>query len=689
MSPLTIADTLRWNPEAVRGVESAINKHGATAQEISDALYKLPLFQSWEGESGAAAKESLDKLSRYLVEHADEMQALGKALGKAAVEIENVRKELRELLNKADEYGMDIDPVSGAVKPTAAANIGLPATTIALRMSELQNDIKNVLAHAESVDQALASAISGSGTTTPTAKHGDSGALDLAAQLKGLTGDKPPVTTPANTLPAAAAPGVLDPNAPKNGSVVPEQKPVVDPKTLGSLGGTTNFIEANRKPDAKPADKPAPQSKGFLDGWVDAAKQKAEGIVEHAGDLVGLHGSEKAKDAWIDVGVGVATDALKHSIPGGDTPSAMDQTIDAYNKVQDAKAHGGSAASLAGAGVFDMQAKGAEASAAIATGGAGRFLERGLVEGAIGAESRAALSEGVPTLDGALHSGVKGMLDNALHGHVETPPAPHVETPSVPRADTPATPHVEAPATPHVEPPRADVSAPSHIETPIAPHTPQAVDHTPTVSDHPTPPLGEHALPPTDHPSPLTVDHPTPVDPPFRFDPNSTDHGYSSGSPYHPGDWPPHTPEPTLGKDGADHGWKDVNRGPEKPWMDYQSQITGIERTPEGHIPEYVRVNPDTGNEVHFDGPTVRDGQEVYLDAKRNYPMLVKYPDEPWVANIRDGLLDEADRQLAAIPPGAELEWHVSNPDSAAAIRTLLDNGGFYDVRVIYTPEAP
>ncbi|WP_147378852.1 WXG100 family type VII secretion target [Mycobacteroides abscessus] len=465
MGPLTIADTLRWNPEAVRGVESAINKHGATAQEISDALYKLPLFQSWEGESGSAAKESLDKLSRYLVAHADEMEALGKALGKAAVEIENVRKELRDVLNRADEYGMDIDPVSGAVKPTAAANIGLPATTIALRMSELQNDIKNVLAHAESVDQALASAISGSGTTTPTAKHGDSGTLDLAARLKGLTGDKPPVTTPANTLPAAAAaaPGALDPNAPKNGSVVPEQKPVVDPKTLGSLAGTTNFIEANRKPEAKPADKPAPQSKGFLDGWVDAAKQKAEGIVEHAGDLVGLHGSEKAKDAWIDVGVGVATDALKHSIPGGDTPSAMDQTIDAYNKVQDAKAHGGSSASLAGAGVFDMQAKGAEASAAIATGGAGRFLERGLVEGAIGAEGRAALSEGVPTLDSALHSGVKGMLDNALHGHVETPATPHVETP--------ATPH-----TPHAEPP-----PPAHIDTPQPEH------HVPVAPDHPAP----------------------------------------------------------------------------------------------------------------------------------------------------------------------------------------------------------
>ncbi|WP_165693199.1 hypothetical protein, partial [Mycobacteroides abscessus] len=93
-----------------------------------------------------------------------------------------------------------------------------------------------------------------------------------------------------------------------------------------------------------------------------------------------------------------------------------------------AKAHGGSGASLAGAGLFDIQAKGAEATAAIATGGAGRFLERGVVEGALGAEGRAALHEGIPTLDNTLHNTVKGFLNDALHP--ETPAHPQSRTPN-------------------------------------------------------------------------------------------------------------------------------------------------------------------------------------------------------------------------------------------------------------------
>lgn len=204
--------------------------------------------------------------------------------------------------------------------------------------------------------------------------------------------------------------------------------------------------------------------------------------------------------------------------------------------------------------------------------------------------------------------------------------------------------------------------------------------HTPVQVEHHTP-SGEHG--------PIGVDS-SPASPHAAetFDPNRGQH-YTSGDPYRPGDWPPHTPEPTFGKDGADHGWEHVNRGPEKPWMDFQSQITGIERTPEGLIPEYTRIDPETGDKVRYDGPTIRDGQEIYLDAKREYPMLVNQADKPWVASIRDGLVDEVARQVRAMPEGAVVEWHVSNRGSSEVMRQLLDDNGFYDVRVVYTPEAP
>ncbi|OHU44670.1 polymorphic toxin type 44 domain-containing protein [Mycobacteroides chelonae] len=165
MPPLTLADVRRWNSEAIRGVKAAITKRGATVQEVADALGKLPLISSWEGTSGSAAKDSLNKLATYLVAHADEMAALGRALEPAAVAVQKVKDELRTVYAKADGWHIEIDPVTGTVTPTAAAlNMSSPSELLS-RVAEVQGDVKRVLAMAEAVDQGLASAIT-NGTST-------------------------------------------------------------------------------------------------------------------------------------------------------------------------------------------------------------------------------------------------------------------------------------------------------------------------------------------------------------------------------------------------------------------------------------------------------------------------------------------------------------------------------------------
>ncbi|CPR96183.1 HNH endonuclease [Mycobacteroides abscessus] len=460
MGTLTIADTLRWNPEAVRGVENAINKHGATAQEISDALYKLPLFQSWEGESGSAAKESLDKLSKYLVAHADEMESLGKALGKAAVEIENVRKELRDVLNKADEYGMDIDPVSGAVKPTAAANIGLPATTIALRMSELQTDIKNVLAHAESVDTALASAISGSGTTTPTAKHGGSGALDLAERLKGISGDKPATTTPANALPnpmttllgeppkspleqqqmrpVAMAPK-LDLNTPEGKAATEQMRAFLasryPPNEVESrLQAAIKFAQSDRPLIGTPPEtsKAAP---GLKDGYANEFKAMGE----HLLDVTGLNGPDRQVNALKETVDGLNKQALLATNPG---LMMMDGAQSAINEAVTDYQHPEQIPNRTGQHLAD-------ATAILGTaplGGEGALGRLGMEEAAAG---RAGL--GNSALPHALHDPpAPGKL------HDEPVPPSHAQ-PAQPHVDTPPSTDHHVPATDdHHHPPVAD-----------------------------------------------------------------------------------------------------------------------------------------------------------------------------------------------------------------------------------------
>lgn len=63
------------------------------------------------------------------------------------------------------------------------------------------------------------------------------------------------------------------------------------------------------------------------------------------------------------------------------------------------------------------------------------------------------------------------------------------------------------------------------------------------------------------------------------------------------------------------------------------------------------------------------------------------------VSNIKpasnDGILKEIRGQLGALPDGAILEEHVSNPLGAAGIRQLLADKRIYSVDVIYTPMVP
>lgn len=181
---------------------------------------------------------------------------------------------------------------------------------------------------------------------------------------------------------------------------------------------------------------------------------------------------------------------------------------------------------------------------------------------------------------------------------------------------------------------------------------------------------------------------PAPQHPADVFDPNQGSH-YTSGDAHLPGGWPPGTPEATWSKGDTDPGWHYVDRGPDKNWMPYQEQIAGAERLPDGRIPEYAQVDPATGNSVNFDGHTYRDGHEVFLDSKDGYSGLAMDPGRPWTQGMEQSILNEVPRQLAALPPGATLEIHVSDPVGAAAVRNLLEANDLYGATVIYTPKAP
>ncbi|WP_074322424.1 Tox-REase-5 domain-containing protein [Mycobacteroides abscessus] len=208
----------------------------------------------------------------------------------------------------------------------------------------------------------------------------------------------------------------------------------------------------------------------------------------------------------------------------------------------------------------------------------------------------------------------------------------------------------------------------------------------------PEPPSGAtHHAPTADHPPPPTIgDHTPPYQPPapHEFDPGGGQH-YTSGDPHHPGGWPPGTPEATWSKGDTEPGWKHINHNVDKDWMPYQQQVGGIERTPSGALPEWVQPNPETGAPVDFDGHTYRGPQEVFLEAKDGFRGMAFAPDNDYWQGRADKAIIQVQRQLAALPPDAILEWHVSDPYGASALRTLFLDRGIDDVEVIYTPKAP
>ncbi|MBE5409574.1 hypothetical protein E3G39_001136 [Mycobacteroides abscessus] len=229
-------------------------------------------------------------------------------------------------------------------------------------------------------------------------------------------------------------------------------------------------------------------------------------------------------------------------------------------------------------------------------------------------------------------------------------------------------------------------------DTPVLPHDAPPAGHTsvdpPTA--HPAP-VADHSPPAVDHPAP-SLDHSQPPPPqlhrpaPDTFDPSAGQH-YASGDPHHPGGWPPGTPEATWNKGDTEPGWKHINHNFDKDWMPYQEQIGGIERTPSGALPEWVQHDLDTGAPVSFDGHTYRGPQEVFLEAKDGFRGMAFAPDNAYWTGRAESALEQVDRQLGALPPGARLEWHVSDPYGAAALRDLFDSNGVYGVEVIYTPK--
>lgn len=180
--------------------------------------------------------------------------------------------------------------------------------------------------------------------------------------------------------------------------------------------------------------------------------------------------------------------------------------------------------------------------------------------------------------------------------------------------------------------------------------------------------------------------HP-PKFPELEYDPKIGD-AYNSNDGRKPGEFPEYVPVETWDPVTGEAGIKYVTHKEWKEWMDYQQQISGTRSPSPGVLAEY-RVPKPGGGTVDFDGHTWRGDppQEVFLEAKHGHAQLSTYPESKWSVDKAEALVKEAKGQVKALPPGAKLEWHVSDPVGAAAIKELLKDSDLSSIDVLFTPK--
>jgi uncharacterized protein YukE len=160
--PITLADIDRWDPAAVRDVSTALGKRGASADEVRGGLGKLPMIATWQGSGGDAARAALDRLSKHLAGHADEMAAIASATSKSADEIEGVKDTLKGIYRDARSEGFSIDPETGTVTPLDPGR-SKTDPVYWIEQKDLETRIGKVLTDANAADADLARALTMAG----------------------------------------------------------------------------------------------------------------------------------------------------------------------------------------------------------------------------------------------------------------------------------------------------------------------------------------------------------------------------------------------------------------------------------------------------------------------------------------------------------------------------------------------
>lgn len=150
---ITVADIKRWQPEAIQDVARQLTLRAANVGELYDGLDTLPMFATWKGRSGEAAKDSIRETVGYLSEHVEAHQAAATAMRNAASDIWLVKR----LVTAAEEDAAGrfaIDEQTGEVTPLTAE-----AAQDTEALGGIQAKLRQAVALGDTIDAELVHAV--------------------------------------------------------------------------------------------------------------------------------------------------------------------------------------------------------------------------------------------------------------------------------------------------------------------------------------------------------------------------------------------------------------------------------------------------------------------------------------------------------------------------------------------------
>jgi len=159
---LNLADLQRLDPEQIIELAEAAAARARASREKARELPGLPVFATWEGDSGEAARDAMTKSSTKLELSAQRAFQVSLGAGKVYGEALEVKKQLASILSDAAAGpAVEINTTTNeVVAPDTTGWEQQDIDKVQAKIADLENRIVAVLANGEQTDAELATVIS-------------------------------------------------------------------------------------------------------------------------------------------------------------------------------------------------------------------------------------------------------------------------------------------------------------------------------------------------------------------------------------------------------------------------------------------------------------------------------------------------------------------------------------------------